>query len=88
VARILRLRQSILLRVAWNRRLRLYSQALFRAEDESLEDAAENKLDAIMRACRLAAGSSVLEVGSAGLVRRAMLRGGVDVHRCDILPEQ
>ena len=42
-----------------DRRLRLYSQALFRSEDESLEDAAENKLDYVMRACRLAPGSSV-----------------------------
>jgi len=46
-----------------DRRFRLYSQALYRSDDEPLEKAAENKLEYVMRACRLAPGSSVLDIG-------------------------
>jgi cyclopropane-fatty-acyl-phospholipid synthase len=46
-----------------DRRRKLYSQALFGSDDQDLEDAAENKLDYILRACRLSAGAHVLEVG-------------------------
>ena len=72
-----------------DRRLRLYSQALFRAEDESLEDAAENKLDYVMRACRLGAGSTVLEVGAGwGSFAGYAAARGVDVTMLTISPEQ
>lgn len=46
-----------------DRRHRLYSQALYRSEDEPLEHAAERKLEYVMRACRLAPGSRVLDAG-------------------------
>ena len=46
-----------------DRRHRLYSQALYRSDEEPLEQAAENKLEYIMRACRLSAGAHVLDVG-------------------------
>jgi len=46
-----------------DRRHRLYSQALYRSDDEPLEQAAGNKLEYVMRACRLSAGSRVLDVG-------------------------
>jgi len=46
-----------------DRRFRLYSQALYQADDEPLEKAAENKLDYVMRACRLSPGSTVLDIG-------------------------
>jgi len=46
-----------------DRRFRLYSQALYHTDDEPLEKAAENKLEYVMRACRLAPGSRVLDVG-------------------------
>lgn len=46
-----------------DKRYGLYSQALYTSEDESLEDAVENKLSYIVNACRLSAGSRVLDVG-------------------------
>ena len=44
--------------------VRLYSQALYKSEDDTLEQAARNKLDYILDACRLTAGSDVLDVGA------------------------
>ncbi|MCA1583336.1 MAG: class I SAM-dependent methyltransferase [Acidobacteria bacterium] len=41
----------------------LYSQALYKADDESLEQAVRNKLDYIVDACRLRRGAEVLDVG-------------------------
>ena len=46
-----------------DRRFKLYSQALFESDDQPLEDAVEAKLAYIVRACRLGAGSHVLDVG-------------------------
>ncbi len=46
-----------------DQRYRLYSQALYTSEDESLEQAAENKLDYIYEVCRLGPGRRVLDVG-------------------------
>jgi cyclopropane-fatty-acyl-phospholipid synthase len=46
-----------------DKRHRLYSQALYAREDEALEQAAERKLEYVMRACRLAPGARVLDVG-------------------------
>lgn len=42
----------------------LYSQALYRSENESLEQAARNKLEHIWESCRLADGSRVLDIGA------------------------
>ena len=44
--------------------VRLYSQALYKTETDTLEQAARNKLDYILDACRLTAGSEVLDVGA------------------------
>ncbi len=44
--------------------VRLYSQALYRSETETLEQAAGNKLDYIVKACRLRPDSHVLDVGA------------------------
>src|SRR5215510_7194583 len=41
----------------------LYSQALYTADDETLEQAVRNKLDYIVNVCRLSPGSHVLDVG-------------------------
>jgi cyclopropane-fatty-acyl-phospholipid synthase len=46
-----------------DRKFRLYSQALYTAEDETLEQAAQNKLDYVMDICRLGSGRRVLDVG-------------------------
>jgi cyclopropane-fatty-acyl-phospholipid synthase len=46
-----------------DRRHKLYSQALYESDDQPLEQAATNKLEYVMRACRLSAGSRVLDVG-------------------------
>ncbi|HEV8531335.1 MAG TPA: class I SAM-dependent methyltransferase [Methylomirabilota bacterium] len=46
-----------------DRKFRLYSQALYHSEDDTLEQAAQNKLDWILDACRLEAGGHVLDVG-------------------------
>lgn len=72
-----------------DRRHRLYSQALFQSDDEPLEKAAENKLEYVVRACRLAPGSSVLDIGGgwgsfAGYARPR----GVNVTALTISREQ
>jgi cyclopropane-fatty-acyl-phospholipid synthase len=46
-----------------DKRYRVYSQALYTVEDESLEQAAENKLAYAVEACRLRPGAHVLDVG-------------------------
>ena len=46
-----------------DRKFRLYSQAVYASEDETLEQAAQNKLDYVMDVCRLGPGSRVLDVG-------------------------
>lgn len=72
-----------------DRRVKLYSQALFQAEGQSLEDAAENKLEHILRACRLSAGSQVLDVGAGwgSFASHASARG-VNVTMLTISREQ
>ena len=47
-----------------DKRAKLYSQALYRSDDQSLEDAAEQKLEYVFRACRLGPGSHVLDIGA------------------------
>ena len=44
-----------------DRKFRLYSQAVFASDDETLEQAAQNKLDYVMDVCRLGPGSRVLD---------------------------
>jgi cyclopropane-fatty-acyl-phospholipid synthase len=46
-----------------DRKFRLYSQAVYASEEDTLEQAAQNKLDYVMQACRLEPGRRVLEVG-------------------------
>ena len=46
-----------------DRKFRLYSQAVYASEEETLEQAAQHKLDYVMEACRLRPGSRVLDVG-------------------------
>ena len=46
-----------------DRKFRLYSQAVYTSKDETLEQAAQNKLDYVMDVCRLGPGSRVLDVG-------------------------
>lgn len=72
-----------------DREHRLYSQALFAADDEPLEAAARRKLDYIMRACRLRPGAHVLDVGGGwgSFARHAGARG-VNVTMLTISPEQ
>lgn len=72
-----------------DRRHRLYSQALYGADDEPLERAAENKLEYIMRACRLSAGSRVLDVGGGwGSFAGYAAARGVQVTALTISREQ
>jgi len=72
-----------------DKRQRLYSQALFQSDEQPLEDAAENKLNYIIRACRLSAGSHALDVG-AGWGSFAHYAGvrGVNVTMLTISPQQ
>ena len=44
--------------------VRLYSQAFYRSETDSLECAARNKLDYIIDSCNLGPGANVLDVGA------------------------
>jgi cyclopropane-fatty-acyl-phospholipid synthase len=72
-----------------DRRFRLYSQALYRSDDEPLEKAAENKLEYVMRACRLAPGSSVLDIGGGwGSFAGYAAERGVKVTALTISREQ
>ena len=67
----------------------LYSQALYTSEDESLEQAVENKLDYILDVCRLGAGSHVLDVGGGwGAFEKYAGRKGVDSTMLTISHEQ
>src|SRR5262245_21867418 len=61
-------------------RHRLYSQALYLSEDETLEQAAQNKLEYIADVCRLGPGSHVLDVGGGwGSFGRFAAARGIDV---------
>lgn len=72
-----------------DRRHRLYSQALYRSEDECLEQAAENKLAYILDVCRLGPGSRVLDVGAGwGSFAAFASARGVDVTMLTISHEQ
>jgi cyclopropane-fatty-acyl-phospholipid synthase len=72
-----------------DRKFRLYSQAVYTSEDETLEQAAQNKLDYVMDACRLGPGSRVLEVGGGwGSFAGYAGSRGVDVTMLTISHEQ
>jgi cyclopropane-fatty-acyl-phospholipid synthase len=72
-----------------DKRHRLYSQALYESDDDSLDKAAENKLEYVMRACRLSAGSSVLDVGGGwGSFAGYATARGVNVSALTISREQ
>src|SRR5262249_4492060 len=45
------------------RKCRLYPEAVYTSEEETLEQAAQRKLDYVREACRLCSGSRVLDVG-------------------------
>jgi cyclopropane-fatty-acyl-phospholipid synthase len=72
-----------------DRRFKLYSQALFESDDQSLEDAAENKLAYIVRACRLGPGRHVLDVGGGwGSFAGYAAARGANVTMLTISPAQ
>lgn len=72
-----------------DRKFRLYSQAVYTAPDETLEQAAQNKLDYVMDICRLGPGSRVLDVGGGwGSFAGYAGSRGVDVTMLTISREQ
>jgi len=72
-----------------DKRVKLYSQALYRSDKQSLEDAAEQKLEYVYRACRLAPGSHVLDIGAGwGSFAGYASARGVDVTMLTISKEQ
>jgi cyclopropane-fatty-acyl-phospholipid synthase len=69
--------------------LGLYSQALYTSDDQSLEQAVRNKLDYIIRACRLGPGSHVLDVGAGwGALARYFSARGITVTMLTLSQEQ
>lgn len=67
----------------------LYSQALYTREDETLEQAAINKLEYIVEACRLGEGSRILDVGGGwGAAERYLGRRGVNSTMLTLSKEQ
>lgn len=67
----------------------LYSQALYRSENESLEQAVRNKLDYITDICRLRPGSHVLDVGGGwGALGKYLGAKGINVTMLTISREQ
>ncbi len=67
----------------------LYSQALYRHEDESLEQAVVNKLEYITNRCRLSAGSRVLDVGGGwGAAEKYLGRKGINSTMLTLSKEQ
>ncbi|MGH8800533.1 MAG: SAM-dependent methyltransferase [Casimicrobiaceae bacterium] len=72
-----------------DQRHRLYSQALYRTGTESLEQAAENKLNYIHDACRLGPGSRVLDLGAGwGAFSRFAASRGCNVTMLTLSEEQ
>lgn len=68
---------------------RMYSQALYRSEQDTLEVAVRNKLDYIMTVCRLLPGSRVLDVGAGwGSFSQYAAARGVNVTMLTIAKEQ
>lgn len=72
-----------------DRKFRLYSQAVYTADDETLEQAAQNKLDYVMDICRLGPGRRVLDVGGGwGSFAGYAASRGTDVTMLTISREQ
>jgi cyclopropane-fatty-acyl-phospholipid synthase len=72
-----------------DKRYGLYSQALYTAEDESLEQAVTNKLEYILDVCRLAPGSHILDVGGGwGALERFIGPKGIHSTMLTISREQ
>ena len=72
-----------------DRKFRLYSQAVYTADAETLEQAAQNKLDYVMDMCRLGPGRRVLDVGGGwGSFAGYAASRGVDVTMLTISREQ
>jgi len=72
-----------------DRKFRLYSQAVYTSEEETLEQAAQRKLDYVIEACRLRSGSRVLDVGGGwGSFAGYAGSRGVDVTMLTISREQ
>lgn len=72
-----------------DRDIRLYSQALYKSDVETLESAARNKLDYIAAACRLQPGSTVLDVGAGwGSFSGYAAERGVDVTMMTLAKKQ
>lgn len=68
---------------------RLYSQALFHSESETLEQAADNKLRYICDVCRIGPGTRVLDVGAGwGSFSFHAARSGADVTMLTLSSEQ
>jgi Cyclopropane fatty acid synthase and related methyltransferases len=72
-----------------DRKFRLYSQAIYTVDDETLEQAAQNKLDYVMDICRLGPGRRVLDVGGGwGSFAGYAASRGTDVTMLTISREQ
>lgn len=68
---------------------RMYSQALFTADEEPLEQAVRNKLQYILDVCRLERGSHVLDIGGGwGALERFLGPRGVNATMLTISHEQ
>ena len=68
---------------------RMYSQAVYTADDESLEQACRNKLEYIVEICRLRPGSHVLDIGGGwGAFERFAGPRGVNSTMLTISHEQ
>jgi cyclopropane-fatty-acyl-phospholipid synthase len=67
----------------------LYSQALYRSEEDTLEQAVRNKYDHVLASCRLGPGSHVLDVGAGwGSFSQYAAQQGVRVTMLTIANEQ
>ena len=72
-----------------DKQFRMYSQALYKAENEPLEQAVKNKLDYIVDICRLRPGSHVLDIGGGwGAFERFVGPKGVNSTMLTISHEQ
>ena len=72
-----------------DRKFRLYSQAVYTVDDETLEQAAQNKLDYVMDIGRLGPGGRVLDVGGGwGSFAGYAASRGTDVTMLTISREQ
>jgi cyclopropane-fatty-acyl-phospholipid synthase len=72
-----------------DKRFQMYSQALYTAENESLEQAVTNKLQYIVDSCRLTEGSHVLDVGAGwGALEKFTGPKGINTTMLTISHEQ